>query len=38
MAQIGHVNHEDVLEVHGLMGDVAMKTPISELKEAWQKP
>jgi phosphoribosylformylglycinamidine (FGAM) synthase-like enzyme len=38
MAQIGHVNQEEVLEVHGLMGDVVMSAALNELKEAWQKP
>ena len=38
LAPIGHVNREDVLEVHGLSDDVALRTPIAELKEAWQKP
>lgn len=38
MAQIGHVNQEEVLEVHGLTGDVVLSASINDLKEAWQKP
>jgi phosphoribosylformylglycinamidine synthase subunit PurSL len=38
MAPIGHVNQEEVLEIHGLNGDIIVKSPLSELKEAWQKP
>jgi phosphoribosylformylglycinamidine synthase subunit PurSL len=35
---IGHVNQTEALEVHGLSDDILFKAPISELKEAWQKP
>ena len=37
-AHIGHVNHEETLEVHGLTGEKSLCVPIIELKEAWQKP
>ncbi|HSW58724.1 MAG TPA: phosphoribosylformylglycinamidine synthase subunit PurL [Dehalococcoidales bacterium] len=37
-AQIGHVSQEEVLQVHGLAGELVMKAPLAELKEAWQKP
>jgi phosphoribosylformylglycinamidine synthase subunit PurSL len=38
MAHIGHVNQDEVLEVHGLTGEEVLNAPIMELKEAWQKP
>jgi len=38
MAQIGHVSQEDTLQVFGLGGELILDTPISELKESWQKP
>ena len=38
MAPIGHVSQEEVLEVHGLIGEVVMSAALSDLKEAWQKP
>jgi phosphoribosylformylglycinamidine synthase subunit PurSL len=38
MAPIGHVNQDELFEVFGLNGEKVISTPISELKEAWQKP
>ncbi|MBN1191340.1 MAG: phosphoribosylformylglycinamidine synthase subunit PurL [Dehalococcoidales bacterium] len=38
MASIGHINQEEVFEVFGLTGDIVMREPLTELKEAWQKP
>ncbi len=37
-ASIGHVNQEEVLEVYGIDSEKVLTVPISELKEAWQKP
>jgi phosphoribosylformylglycinamidine synthase subunit PurSL len=37
-APIGHVSQEEYLEVHGLNSQVVFRTPLSDLKEAWQKP
>jgi phosphoribosylformylglycinamidine (FGAM) synthase-like enzyme len=36
-AAIGHINQEEVLEVHGLTGGLVLRAPVIELKEAWQK-
>jgi len=38
MAQIGHVNEDEALEVYGLTEDRILWAPIAGLKEAWQKP
>ena len=38
MSPIGHVNQEEILDVHGINGDKVLSVPVVELKEAWQKP
>jgi len=35
---IGIITPKDILEVKGLNGDIIMKTPVSVLKDAWQRP
>jgi phosphoribosylformylglycinamidine synthase subunit PurSL len=37
-AVIGHVTSKGKLEVYGLDGKMVLSVPISELKEAWQRP
>ena len=38
VAAIGHVSQEENLEVHGINGELVLKAPLTDLKEAWQKP
>ena len=37
-AVIGKVNGSDPLEIFGVNGNKVVSKPLSELKEAWQKP
>jgi phosphoribosylformylglycinamidine synthase len=37
-ACIGQVNNTDTLKIYGVNGPPVVSVPISELKEAWQKP
>jgi phosphoribosylformylglycinamidine synthase len=37
-AVIGHVTNKGKLEIYGLDGKMMLSVPISELKEAWQRP
>ncbi len=38
IAHIGQVTSSEVLEIYGVDGGIILATPLSELKEAWQKP
>ena len=38
LAIIGQVTDSKTLEIYGLEGKKIMTRPVSELKEAWQKP
>ena len=38
MAPVGHVNQEESLVIYGIGGQKVLSVPLSELKEAWQKP
>ena len=38
LAAIGQVTDSEVLEIYGLGGQRVLAKPLSELKEAWQKP
>ncbi len=37
-AQIGEITSSDMLDIYGHKGDRILSSPISQLKEAWQKP
>jgi len=37
-AAIGQVTRKGKFEVYGLNGEMVLSAPITELKEAWQRP